>query len=29
MLSVIISIRLLKGEEQNKEAGNITFPASS
>lgn len=28
MLSVIISVRLLKGEEQNKEAGNITLPAS-
>ena len=29
MLPVIISVRPLKGEEQNKEAGNITFPASS
>lgn len=29
MLSVIIHVRPLKGEEQNKEAGNITLPASS
>ena len=29
MLPVIISVRPLKGEEQNKEAGNITLPASS
>ena len=29
MLPVIISFRPLKGEEQNKEAGNITLPASS
>lgn len=28
MLPVIISFRPLKGEEQNKEAGNITLPAS-